>query len=145
MPSYTGLNRRNEIATDFESVRLKMTIVDGRHNPDKVLSGNQILNLNLLNTNCNPLRKKLVKLNPENKKRFIRSNSGEQTNNKSKTKGGGHTSSDLTKHFYTINFCNTRSIFNKLNLITIFLQTNNVDLIFFTETWLSKKFSDQGW
>ena len=42
-----------------------------------------------------------------------------------------------------VNFCNVRSMFPKMDMIDVYLQKNShVDMIFFTESWLTPNISD---
>lgn len=81
------------------------------------------------------LSNELVKLNSKKLKKLVSIKSKNQINKKK-------VSTDLVQHFFKINFCNTRSLFNKLSLITTYISSRSIDLIFFTETWLSKNISD---
>ena len=76
------------------------------------------------------------------KKPFKRSKFCKHLHKSKNVKGGNRSqNAPLTNHF-SVSFCNTRSLFNKLNLIYTHLHTENLDIIFFTETWLSKNISD---
>ena len=45
-------------------------------------------------------------------------------------------------HYVTARFCNIRSLFPKLCFVDNYLKSNNVDLMFFTESWLTPRISD---
>jgi hypothetical protein len=45
-------------------------------------------------------------------------------------------------NYFSMNYCNIRSLFNKLNFINNYLYTENVDILFLTESWLTINISD---
>ena len=90
----------------------------------------------------NPICKKLVNENSTNNKHLNLSKLSSQNSYKNEILNKRSKSNANPINYFKIHFCNTRSIYNKLNLITTHLNTENVDIIFFTETWLSKNISD---
>ena len=50
--------------------------------------------------------------------------------------------SSIYADILNVNFCNIRSVCNKLNIVESFLNSVNVDFLFLTETWLNSNFSD---
>ena len=73
----------------------------------------------------------------------MRSTNGESdpTCDQSSSKLGSNLST-YAYRYLIVNFCNIRSLFPKLYFIETYLKTNNIDLFFCTESWLTPFISD---